>query len=333
MDPLSQGVVGATLPQSMASSREIRIATLCGWIAGMLADLDILIRSHQDSLLSIQYHRHFTHSLSFIPVGGLIAALFLWPLLRKRLGFAKTYLYATLGYATAGLLDACTNYGTHLLWPFSDVRTSWNLISIIDPVFTFTILTLVIVGLVKKRPRYARIALVFALCYLSFSAFQKHRATAALKELAAGRNHEMTRLLVKPSFANLILWRGIYETNGMIHADGVHVGLGVPKIYPGESIAKFQLKRDLPDLVPSSTLYQDIKRFELFSDDYLAFYPPGSTMLGDMRYAYLPQKIQPLWGIKMDLQQPEAHVLFENYRQIKSRDWSRFWQMLRRNEL
>ncbi len=39
----------------------------------------------------------------------------LWPLLRKRLVFKKIYGFALLGYATSGLLDACTSYGTQLL--------------------------------------------------------------------------------------------------------------------------------------------------------------------------------------------------------------------------
>ncbi|WP_019218287.1 metal-dependent hydrolase [Legionella tunisiensis] len=43
---------------------------------------------------------------------------------------------ALIGYATHGLLDACTNYGTVLFWPFSERRVYWDLISIIDPFFT-----------------------------------------------------------------------------------------------------------------------------------------------------------------------------------------------------
>ena len=41
-----------------------------------------------------------------------------------------------LGYGTGGLLDTCTSYGTHLLWPFSTTPMAWSIIAIVDPVFT-----------------------------------------------------------------------------------------------------------------------------------------------------------------------------------------------------
>ena len=41
-----------------------------------------------------------------------------------------------MGYATHGLLDSCTSYGTQLFWPFSDVRVAWDTMSIVDPLFT-----------------------------------------------------------------------------------------------------------------------------------------------------------------------------------------------------
>ena len=34
-----------------------------------------------DALLVLDYHRHFTHALAFVPFGALIAALLLWPCL------------------------------------------------------------------------------------------------------------------------------------------------------------------------------------------------------------------------------------------------------------
>ena len=116
MDPLSQGLIGAAISQSCAKKKNIRIAALCGALGGMAPDLDIFIRSTYDPLLFIEYHRHFTHSLAFIPLGGFIVACALYALLRKHSSFALIYLFTTLGFATHGLLDACTSYGTRLLW-------------------------------------------------------------------------------------------------------------------------------------------------------------------------------------------------------------------------
>ena len=132
MDPLTQGVVGAVLPQATAArGRFAASAGLLGFLAGMAADLDVLIRSSEDPLLFLEYHRQFTHSLVFIPLGGLICALVLHGIIGRRRGlkFRQSWLFCSLGYATHALLDACTTYGTMLFWPFSDARIAWNTIS------------------------------------------------------------------------------------------------------------------------------------------------------------------------------------------------------------
>ena len=131
LDIVTQGLLGATLAQASAGKNEARIATLIGFSSALLADADTLIRSASDPLLNIEFHRHFTHSLIFIPIGGLLAAVILWPFLRRHITFKRLFFYALLGYATSGLLDACTSYGTQLLWPFSDERIAWRIIAIV----------------------------------------------------------------------------------------------------------------------------------------------------------------------------------------------------------
>ena len=78
MDPLSQGVLGAAAPKSVAPPEHARIAALLGFLAGMAPDLDVFIRSSADPLLFLEYHRQSTHALIFIPVGGLICGLQAW---------------------------------------------------------------------------------------------------------------------------------------------------------------------------------------------------------------------------------------------------------------
>ena len=90
MDPLSQGVTGSTVAllasRNSAPKNLLLIATL-GFLSGMAADLDIVIRSENDPLLFLEYHRQFTHSFLFIPIGGLLCALVAYPFIKKRLSF------------------------------------------------------------------------------------------------------------------------------------------------------------------------------------------------------------------------------------------------------
>ena len=127
MDPITQGALGAILPQSVKVKRSqdqkyhTALAGFLGMIGGLSADLDVLISSDSDPLLFLTFHRHFTHSLVFIPFGGLILGLLMhWALGRRcQLRFSQTVLFCSLGYGTHALLDATTSYGTLLLWPSS----------------------------------------------------------------------------------------------------------------------------------------------------------------------------------------------------------------------
>lgn len=118
MDPLTQGLLGASLPQSVSKKHNVVVAGVLGLLAGMAPDLDVLIRSSTDPLLYLEFHRQFTHSLLFIPIGSLICALVLHPLISKRRGlsFKQSWLFCALGYGTHALLDSCTSYGTQLFW-------------------------------------------------------------------------------------------------------------------------------------------------------------------------------------------------------------------------
>jgi inner membrane protein len=138
MDPLTQGALGAAFAQAGTRRRYevVRDASIIGALAGMAPDLDVLIQSSSDPLLFLEYHRHFTHALAFIPIGALICAGVFYYFVRKRLHFQQVYLFSLLGYGSHAILDACTTYGTQLLWPFSSARAAWNLISVVDPLFS-----------------------------------------------------------------------------------------------------------------------------------------------------------------------------------------------------
>ena len=92
MDPLTQGTIGAVLPQALGK-KNLGVVALLGFLSGMAPDLDILIRSSTDPLLSLEYHRQFTHSLIFIPFGGLICALFLFVVFKKINPWDLSYFY------------------------------------------------------------------------------------------------------------------------------------------------------------------------------------------------------------------------------------------------
>ncbi len=331
MDPVSQGVLGAAAAMAAAPKDKVRPAALIGWGAAMLADADIFIRSADDPLLNIEYHRHFSHSLFFIPFGGLVAATLFWLVFLGRKPFGEIYKYSILGYATAGLLDACTSYGTQLLWPLSDIRFAWNVISIIDPVFTAPLLGLVFVGAFRKRTLFGRVGLAFALAYPLFGFVQNRRALSVQHELLEQRGHSQaaSRMTVKPSFANLMVWRSIYRVGDRFYVDAVRVGyFGGSSVFEGDSIPVVDAGDLLVETPEGSAIRRDIERFDHFSDGYLVWHPEKADMLCDLRYAFLPNSLIPLWGIRLQYENPDTHSEFVNFRELDQKTREAFTAML-----
>ncbi|MEM1414680.1 MAG: metal-dependent hydrolase [Myxococcota bacterium] len=332
MDPLTQGTLGAALPQSAATPARMAQATFCGALAGMAPDLDVLIRSSEDPLLFLEYHRQFTHSLAFVPIGAAICALVFHLVVGRRWGWTPrtTYGFSFLGYATHALLDACTSYGTMLLWPFSDARIAWNNVSIIDPLVTVPLLVLVVLARRRGRRTFAIAGMVWVVAYLLLGVVARDRAAGHARALAEDRGHVPTRLEAKPSFGNLFLWKSIYEAGGRYHVDAIRLGLfGDTRVYEGDSVPKLEVPRDFPWLDAASQQARDVERFRWFSDGYLAVDPRHPERVGDVRYSLLPNDIRPLWAITLDEGAgPEAHVGYLNDRGRDDDTLSVFWDMV-----
>ena len=329
MDLLTQGLLGASLAQGGARREEVRQAAGIGFLAGILADADALIRSNTDPLLVLEYHRHFTHSVFFIPLGALIAALLLWPFVCRRLKFLRLYWFCLLGYSLSGVLDAFTSYGTHLFWPVSQDRISWHMIAIVDPVFSSMLLIGGVLTFKYRRSDFAKVGLVLCAGYLALAGLQLTRAEAAIAELIRERGHLASKILVKPTLGNIILWRSIYEYRGVAYVDVVRVGLQFePRVFEVGSIKLLDVSRDFPGLTVDSALFRDINRFAAFSDGYMALHPTNPRIIGDVRYANSPGDIKPLWGIEFDLAKPGEHAAYRFYRDLGEQNRRSFLNML-----
>jgi len=328
MDPLSQAAIGAAAAQSGSRATDLRHALWIGALAGMAPDLDVFIRSDTDPLLALEYHRQFTHSLLFVPFGALICAVAFYPVARKYLTFRMVWVCSVLGYGTHGLLDACTTYGTQLLWPLSDTRFAWHNVSVIDPLFTLPLLALLIISAARQQPKWAIYGLCWAISYLGFGLVQHQRALSAAEQIVASRGHVPIRLGVKPGFANLLVWKAIYEFEDRYYVDAVRVGVA-PTFFPGQSAQKLNLKRDFPSLEPSSQQARDIERFRWFSDDWLAVDDEDPRLIVDMRYSQIPNQIKGLWGIKINTDAPEsAHVTWTIQRETTQEQLGVFWNQI-----
>ena len=327
MDPISQGTVGAAFAQSTANKKNILRIGIIGFLAGLAPDLDVLIRSTDDPILFLEYHRQFSHSLFFIPFGSLIVALLIFLLVKGSMGFKTVYLASFLGYATHGLLDACTSYGTQLFWPFSNERVTWNNISIVDPIFTIPVIILVAIAITKKRRIFSFFAIGWIAFYLSLGFVQYERALSAAMQLADSRGHNAQRLTLKPSFGNLILWKSIYQHEETFYVDAIRTAQSLSWCL-GESISIFDYQYHLPDLDKDSQQAKDIERFRWFSQDYLG-YEEEKKLVTDIRYSMIPNQIKPMWGLVIDDQQGKnEHAIWWTSRSLDQSQLDLFKEML-----
>ena len=331
MDPLTQATIGAAAAVAVARPSETRLALVLGALAGAAPDLDVLIRSESDPLLALEYHRHFTHSLLTAPlIGLLVAILFRGLFFAKPWPFQRLALFGVIGALTHGLIDACTSYGTLLYWPLSRHRESWDIISIIDPLFTVPLCLLAVISFAFRRPPFARLAIGLCLSYLCFGMYQRSQALDYAVSLAESRGHSPTEMTVRPSLANTVLWRIVYRNEDRYYVDAVRrVPFSEPVHYPGGSVDAFgetAVERELPR---GSILAADVERFRFFSQGYLYRFPQQSNVVGDLRYAMFPDSTVPLWGIRIDLSEPNTHAPIEYFRDPSKRAFERLWRMIR----
>ena len=118
MDPLTQGVIGSLAARTFVGRKRKKPLAIAfmGGLSALTPDLDVFIKSSTDHLLFLEYHRQFTHSFFLFRLEGLLCSLVMWPFVRfKRIcSFKICFLACLIGYATHGVIDACTTYGTVL---------------------------------------------------------------------------------------------------------------------------------------------------------------------------------------------------------------------------
>ncbi len=300
MDAITQGLLGAAAAQALLHRRVGPRAWLYGAVGGMAPDLDILIRSSSDPLVALTYHRHFTHSLAFIPIGGPLSAL-PWLVRAKHRPNAKAIVTATtVGYATHALLDAFTTYGTQLLWPLANTRIAWSWISIVDILFTIPLAVGVVLTARRGTPRPVRIALACCALYMGWGGLQHGRAVSTANELARVRGHQPTQTEAFPNAFSNLAWRTAYRHEGRIYVDWVRTPwFGDTQPHAGGAVA-LATEDTLPaNIREDPVTLNAFRTFVWFSGGWLAEDPDQPGAYGDMRYGAGMAATSSMWTLAL----------------------------------
>jgi inner membrane protein len=309
VDSVTQALIGAAAGQAVGGSRLGRAAAAVGGVAGTLPDLDVLIRSAGDPLVAIEYHRHFTHALAFVPAGAALAAapFLLSRRLRERAGVV--YAAALAGLATHAPLDAFTSYGTQILWPFSSARVEIPAVSIVDPVFSLALVAGLAVALWRGSRAPAGLALAFCAAWIGLGLLQNARATAVQSALAAARGHAIDRGRVDPTLGNQLLWRSVYvDGSGRIHADAIRLPLLAPPTVRAGSSAEAITPEALAAAATGDPRAARAARvWPWFASGFMTAGPVAGSV-ADARYALDPAGFEPFWSLLLRPDHPDRPV-------------------------
>ncbi len=161
MDPITHAISGAALARAIPKHHLPARQLLFIILLTMVPDADIILRLFSDTLY-LQHHRGITHSILLIPLWAwLIYSLSSNsikhnPIMPWLIG-AALLLHISL--------DIITTFGTMILAPFSDWRASLDLLFIIDPFFTASMLIPLLLGVIwKQQKRKMGVLSLFLMC-------------------------------------------------------------------------------------------------------------------------------------------------------------------------
>jgi inner membrane protein len=301
MDPLTQGLLGASFGQALYGRALGRRALVWGAAIGMTPDLDVALNG-TSPMAEWLWHRATTHSLWFGPVVGPAVGWLLWrwkgDRLRDWMGLAVVALF------THPLLDVFTTYGTQLLAPFSRIRFAWDAVAIIDPLYSLLLAAALVVGwrqgaATPQARRAAWAAIGASSAYLLLGLAVNSRAEAVARSQLAAEGLAGAHVAAYPTLLQLP-FRRIVARSG----DSVRVGWW-SALRP-RPIAWETFTAASGPLVDAARRTREGRTFEWFAMGETAArletITGGAVVeLDDLRYGFPGLPRDGLWGVRVRL--------------------------------
>ena len=301
MDPLTQGLLGASFGQALYGRALGRRALVWGALVGMSPDLDV-VANPVSPMAEWLWHRGPTHALWFGPVVGPAVGWLLWKWkggsLRDWIGLSIVALF------THPLLDAFTTYGTQLLSPFSRQRFAFDAVAIIDPAYTVVLALGLVQGLwwgvgqaAARRAAWAALAVSSA--YVGLGLVVNHRVEAVARGQLAAAGVREARGSAFPTLFQLPFRRVVARSG-----DEVRVGwLSLVALRP---IAWERFESASGPAVEAARLTEEVRVLEWFAmgeaTPRIETTEDGAVVeLDDLRFGFPGRPRDGLWGVRVRL--------------------------------
>lgn len=217
MDSITHTLTGAVIAKAINDEKVGNWGTIAGLAMGFFPDLDFVLGLFNRQFY-LQYHRDFTHSLFLIPFYALFFS-WLFVKISKRHHFWSFYKICLPVLVSHVILDLLTSYGTMIFSPFFEHRFAWDLVFIIDLIFSGIIFLPFLISLFwKRRAKWiCRESLICLTVYLLFCWFQHHRAIHLTKTLAKNLKEEVIQVASLPQPLSPLRWANYIETRDKVY--------------------------------------------------------------------------------------------------------------------
>jgi len=223
MDFVTQVTLGGAVGQATMNRELGNKAALWGMLAGALPDLDVLAYPLMDSVTQLTWHRGISHSILLTVVLTPLLGWLISRVHRQEVTVEKAALFTFLALGTHILIDLFTVYGTQIFAPFSDTQVAWNILFIVDPLFTlpllFFLLLSMLPGEIRAKLFRNAIGIIFASAYVIVSLLFKFSAETSFERALERQKIPVERMITVPTPFNNVLWRCVAETT-----DGYWIG-------------------------------------------------------------------------------------------------------------
>jgi inner membrane protein len=301
MDPLTQGLLGASFGQALYGRALGRRALVWGALVGMAPDLDV-VANPVSPMAEWLWHRGPTHALWFGPVVGPAIGWLLWRWkggrLRDWIGLSIVALF------THPLLDAFTTYGTQLLSPFSRQRFAFDAVAIIDPAYSLVLALGLVLGLrwgegTAAARRVAWAALAVSSAYVGLGLVVNHRAEEIARRQLATEGVPEARVSAYPTLFQLPFRR-------VVARSGDEVRVGWLSLLAPRPIAWERFAAASGPAVEAARLTEEAQVFEWFAmgeaTPRVEATADGSVVeMDDLRFGFPGRPRDGLWGVRVRL--------------------------------
>ncbi len=217
MDSITQIVLGAAVGEAILGKKVGNKAILWGAIAGTIPDLDVFMRFFVDELTATEMHRSFSHSILFSILFAPLLGWLAYKIHRNQNASWKEWSWLMFGsLVTHPLLDAHTNWGTQLFWPWG-YKVAYKNIFIVDPLYTIPFLVFVIIAMCykrdnPKRKKFNNLGLIISSSYMLLTLIFKGIGYQKFENNLQKQYIEYTELETNPTPFNSLLWTATVDT-------------------------------------------------------------------------------------------------------------------------